>query len=296
MTIHQMKQHFNQPRLLIIGCGDVGQRMLPILVKSHKVYVLTSQTEKLPLFRQAGAHPIHGNLDDSSTLHRLSQIADTVLHLAPPNPNGLSDLRTKSLIQALSKGRRVRRFIYISTTGVYGDCGGQLISETQAVQPHNLRAVRRVDAERQLRAWATQQGISVVILRVPGIYAGNRLPVERLQKGTPALIDSEDVFTNHIHADDLARLTILSMYRASSQRVINACDNSNLKMANYFDLVADKINLPRPPRVNKETLKTMVSPQLLSFMQESRRISNARLQEIGFKFLYPTVQDFLEQM
>jgi nucleoside-diphosphate-sugar epimerase len=296
MSIHQMKQHFNQPRLLIIGCGDVGQRMLPILVKSHKVYVLTSQTEKLPLFRQAGAHPLFGNLDDQSTLHRLSQIADTVIHLAPPNPNGTTDLRTKSLIQALSKGRRVRRFIYISTTGVYGDCGGKLISETQAVQPQNLRAVRRVDAERQLRAWAIQQGVSVVILRVPGIYAGNRLPVDRLQKGTPALLESEDVYTNHIHADDLARLTILSMYRASSQRVINACDNSDLKMADYFDLVADKMNLPKPPRVDKETLKTMVSPQLLSFMQESRRISNARLQEIGFKFLYPTVQDFLEQL
>lgn len=294
--MHQMKQHFNQPRLLIIGCGDVGQRMLPILVKSHKVFVLTSQTEKLPLFRQAGAHPLFGNLDDQSTLHRLSQIADTVIHLAPPNPNGRTDLRTKALIQALSKGRRVKRFIYISTTGVYGDCGGQLISETQAVQPQNLRAVRRVDAERQLRAWAVQQGISVVILRVPGIYAGNRLPVERLQKGTPALLGSEDVFTNHIHADDLARLTILSMYRASSQRVINACDNSDLKMADYFDLVADKMNLPKPPRVDKETLKTMVSPQLLSFMQESRRISNARLQEIGFQFLYPTVQDFLEQL
>jgi len=294
--MHQMKQHFNQPRLLIIGCGDVGQRMLPILVKSHKVYVLTSQTEKLPLFRQAGAHPLFGNLDDQSTLHRLSQIADTVIHLAPPNPNGTTDLRTKSLIQALSKGRRVKRFIYISTTGVYGDCGGQLISETQAVQPQNLRAVRRVDAERQLRAWAIKLGVSVVILRVPGIYAGNRLPVDRLQKGTPALLESEDVFTNHIHADDLARLTILSMYRASSQRVINACDDSDLKMADYFDLVADKMNLPKPPRVDKETLKTMVSPQLLSFMQESRRISNTRLQEIGFQFLYPTVQDFLEKM
>jgi len=291
-----MKQHFNQPRLLIIGCGDVGQRMLPILVKSHKVYVLTTQTEKLTVFRQVGAVPIYGNLDDRSTLDRLSQIADTVIHLAPPNPSGKSDLRTKSLIQALSKGRRVRRFIYISTTGVYGDCGGQLISETQAVQPQNLRAVRRVDAERQLRAWAVQQGVSVVILRVPGIYAGNRLPVERLQKGTPALLESEDVFTNHIHADDLARLTILSMYRASSQRVINACDDSDLKMADYFDLVADKMNLPKPPRVDKETLKTMVSPQLLSFMQESRRISNTRLQEIGFQFLYPTVQDFLEKM
>jgi len=295
MPSHPIHQRFNLPRILIIGCGDVGQRMLPILVKSFKVFVLTSQSEKFHLFRQAGAIPILGNLDDQQTLSRLSQIAATVIHLAPPNPSGVEDLRTKALIQVLSKGGRVQRFIYISTTGVYGDCEGRQISEVTPAQPQNLRAVRRVDAEKRLRAWASLQGISVVILRVPGIYAGNRLPLERLQKGTPALIAQDDVYTNHIHADDLARLTILCIFRGGSQRIFNACDDTELKMADYFDLVADNRQLPRPPRVDKETLKTMVSPQLLSFMQESRRISNDRLREIGFRFLYPTVKDYLDR-
>ena len=295
MPSHHTHQRFSLPRILIVGCGDVGQRMLPILVKSFKVFVLTSQTEKFHLFRQAGAIPILGNLDDQQTLSRLSQIATTVIHLAPPNPSGVEDLRTKALIQVLSKGGRVQRFIYISTTGVYGDCEGRQISELTPARPQNLRAVRRVDAEKRLRAWASLQGISVVILRVPGIYAGNRLPLERLQKGTPALIAQDDVYTNHIHADDLARLTILCIFRGGSQRIFNACDDTELKMADYFDLVADNRKLPRPPRVDKETLKTMVSPQLLSFMQESRRISNERLREIGFKFIYPTVKDYLEK-
>lgn len=296
MPSHQIHQRFNLPRILIIGCGDVGQRMLPILVKSFKVFVLTSQTEKFNLFRQAGATPILGNLDDQQTLSRLSQIATTVIHLAPPNPSGVEDLRTKALIQILAKGGCVQRFIYISTTGVYGDCEGRQISEIAPAQPQNLRAVRRVDAEKRLRAWASLQGISVVILRVPGIYAGNRLPIERLQKGTPALIAKDDVYTNHIHADDLARLTILCIFRGGSQRIFNACDDTELKMADYFDLVADHRKLPRPPRVDKETLKTMVSPQLLSFMQESRRISNDRLREIGFKFFYLTVKDYLDTL
>ena len=295
MLSHNTHHRFQLPRILIVGCGDVGQRMLPILVKSFKVYVLTSQKEKFELFRQAGATPILGNLDDQRTLQRLSQIASTVIHLAPPNQSGVEDLRTKALIQVLSKGGCVQRFIYISTTGVYGDCKGALISEVTSVQPQNLRAIRRVDAEKKLRAWGSQQGISVIILRVPGIYAGNRLPIERLQKGTAALVAHEDVYTNHIHADDLARLTILCMYRGGSQRIFNACDDTELKMADYFDLVADKMQLRRPPRVDKETLKTLVSPQLLSFMQESRRISNDRLREIGFKFHYPTVKDYLDR-
>lgn len=296
MPSHHTHQRFNLPRILIVGCGDVGQRMLPILVKSFKVYVLTSQIEKFDVFRQAGAIPILGNLDNPLTLQRLSQIATTVIHLAPPNPSGVQDLRTKALIQVLSKGGGVQRFVYISTTGVYGDCQGRQISEVTAVQPQNIRAIRRVDAEKRLRAWGAQQGVSVVILRVPGIYAGNRLPVERLQKGTPALAAQEDVYTNHIHADDLARLTTLCIFRGGTQRIFNACDDTELKMADYFDLVADKMQLPRPPRVDKETLKTLVSPQLLSFMQESRRISNDRLREIGFQFLYPTVKDYLNQM
>ena len=295
MPSHFTQHRFHLPRILIVGCGDVGQRMLPILVKSFKVYVLTSQTEKFELFRQAGAIPILGNLDDRLTLQRLSQIASTVIHLAPPNPSGVEDVRTKALIQALSKGGRVKRFVYISTTGVYGDCAGRQISEVTHVKPQNVRAIRRVDAEKKLRAWGSQQGVSVIILRVPGIYAGNRLPIERLQKGTAALVAQEDVYTNHIHADDLARLTILCIYRGGSQRIFNACDDTELKMADYFDLVADKMQLPRPPRVDKETLKTLVSPQLLSFMQESRRISNDRLREIGFKFLYPTVKDYLDR-
>lgn len=286
-------QHFNQPRILIIGCGDVGQRMLPILVKTHQVFVLTSQVEKIPLFRQAGAIPILGDLDDVGSLHRLAHLASNVIHLAPPNASGKEDCRTQALIRQLSLGKKLKRLIYISTTGVYGDCAGQLIDETRRVAPQTDRAVRRVNAEQRLRSWAIQSGVQVAILRVPGIYAGDRLPIERLKKGTPALLPDQDVFTNHIHADDLARLIILSMYRAAPQRIYNTSDDSNLKMGEYFDLVAQKMQLPSPPRVSKSQLQEMVSPQLLSFMQESRRISNDRLKALGFRFRYPTVQDYL---
>ncbi len=284
----------NQPRALIIGCGDVGMRILPILVKTHKVYVLTTQDSKKSLLRSMGAVPLVGNLDQRHTLKKIAHLAPYVIHLAPPNQEGPKDLRTRNLLRALSQGGKTQRLIYVSTSGVYGDCKGDFVSETRTLAPTNPRGQRRMDAEQQLRAWAIYHRVQVSILRVPGIYAGNRLPIERLKTGTPALKHEEDVFTNHIHADDLARIILYALYRGSPQRVLNASDSSWLKMGEYFDLVAKTFGLPSPQRLTFEELRTQVSSQMLSFMKESRRLQNERLMELGFHFLYPTVEDFLQ--
>ncbi len=270
-------------------------RLLPILVKTHKVYVLTTQETKKSLLRRMGAVPIVGNLDQRQTLRKIAHLAPYVIHLAPPNQEGPKDLRTKNLLHTLSQGGKTQRFIYVSTSGVYGDCKGDFVSETRTLAPTSPRGQRRMDAENQLRAWAIHHRVQVSILRVPGIYASNRLPIERLNSGTPALKHEEDVFTNHIHADDLARIILYAFYRALPQRVLNASDSSWLKMGEYFDLVAKSFALPSPKRVTFEELRTQVSPQMLSFMKESRRLQNDRLKELGFEFLYPTVEDFLSQ-
>jgi len=284
----------SKPRLLIIGCGDVGMRLLPILVKTHKVYVLTTQESKKALLRSFGAVPIIGNLDDRRSLSRLAHLAKDVIHLAPPNNEGPRDLRTKNLLQTLSLGGQVKKLIYISTSGVYGDCKGDYVSESRLLAPTSPRGQRRMDAELQIRAWGIEQHVQVSILRVPGIYASNRLPIERLKMGTPALKADEDVYTNHIHADDLARIIFYAFYRGVPQRVFNASDASWLKMGEYFDLVAKTFDLPLPKRVTFEELRAQVTPQMLSFMKESRRLENHRLLEMGFQFLYPTVAEFLK--
>jgi len=284
----------NQPRALFVGCGDVGMRLLPILVKTHKVYVLTTQESKKSLLRSMGAVPIIGNLDQRQTLKKIAHLAPYVIHLAPPNQEGSKDLRTRNLLHTLSQGGKTQRLIYVSTSGVYGDCKGDYVSETRTLAPTSPRGQRRMDAEQQLRAWAIHHQVQVSILRVPGIYAGNRLPIERLKTGTPALKHDEDVFTNHIHADDLARVILYAFYRGLPQRVLNASDSSWLKMGEYFDLVAKNFGLPSPKRLTFEELRTQVSSQMLSFMKESRRLQNDRLKELGFQFLYPTVEDFLK--
>jgi nucleoside-diphosphate-sugar epimerase len=283
---------FNRPRILILGCGDVGMRLLPLIRQRYRIFAVTSQTARCADLRAAGAVPIVANLDCAATLGRIARLAPTIVHLAPPQSDGQLDRRTRRLIAILPEQARL---VYISTTGVYGDCGGRQIDETQPVAPHNPRARRRVDAEQQLRAWGKRGG-RLSILRVPGIYASDRLPIERLQKGLPALIAAEDVYTNHIHADDLAQIILLTLSRGSPNRIYHAVDNSDMKMADYFDAIADAYGLARPPRLPRAQLAQVVSPMLLTFMSESRRLENKRLKtELGMRLRYPTVQHLLVQ-
>lgn len=282
-----------RPRLLLIGCGDVGMRLLPLLGARFRVFAVTRDPDHAAAIRAAGAVPVLADLDQPASLARLRGLAPWVVHLAPPRPEGARDIRTRNVTAILPAGAHL---VYVSTSGVYGDCGGALIDETRPVAPKNARAARRVDAERVLRGWARRAGGSVAILRVPGIYAIERLPIKRLREGTPALRAEDDVYTNHIQADDLARIVMLALFRARPGRVYHAADDTRLKMADYFDAVADAAGLPRPPRLARADLREVVSPVLLSYMSESRRLDNTRLRrELGVRLRYPDVQQALAQ-
>ncbi len=276
-----------------MGCGDIGLRVLALLRDRYRILVLTSSPQRLPWLRQAGAVPVAGNLDQPTTLARLAGIAEQVLHLAPPLPHGSDDSRTRHLLQALARRSTVRRIVYGSTSGVYGDADGAFLDETRAVAPASDRARRRVDAEHQLRAFGRHFGVDISLLRIPGIYARDRAgghPRERLLRATPVLCSEEDVFTNHIHADDLARAVVAALRHAMPMRAINVCDDTELLMGDYFDLAADLCGLPRPPRSSRAELATQVSPMALSFMSESRRLDNSRMKrELGLRLRYPTV-------
>lgn len=288
------KQKIGLPRLLIVGCGDVGMRLLPLLRARFRVFAVTSNPARRAELRAAGAIPVVADLDRPASLKRLARLAPNVVHLAPPQADGTLDLRTRNLIAILPDGARL---VYVSTTGVYGDCQGQLIDETRTVAPNNARARRRVDAERVLRDWARRAQGRVAIVRAPGIYARERLPLARLQQGTPALLEQDDVYTNHIHADDLAAIVALALFRALPGRIYHAVDDTHMLMGDYFDAVADAFGLARPPRVERAQLAAEVSPIKLSFMSESRRIGNGRIKrELGVRLRYPEVRGALAQM
>lgn len=277
-----MPARFRRPRVLIVGCGDVGQRMVPWLKGRVRVMALTSSADRVPLFRQHGIVPLIGNLDQPHSLGRLASLAHRVVHLAPPaNEEGsVLDHRTRALIRALRLGTRPDALVYGSTSGVYGDCAGAWVSESRALAPTTARARRRVDAEDQLRTWGRATLGRANVLRIPGIYAPDRaegMPIARLRQGTPVLVAEEDVYTNHIHADDLARACVAALWRGRPQRVYNVNDDSVLKMGDYFDLAADLFGLSRPPRLTRAQATAEISALRMSFMSESRRMDNNRL-------------------
>lgn len=290
---------FRRERVLIVGCGDVGQRAARALGGGGRVRLLalTSTAERSPGLRAQGVTPLQGNLDDPRSLRRLAGLATRVLHLAPPPSDELADWRldprTRALTRALAQRSLPASLVYGSTTGVYGDGQGRWMDESSPANPKTPRAWRRVDAEAAVHWLGRATGVRTSVLRIPGIYAPDRAggtPRERLLRGTPVLRAEDDVYTNHIHADDLARACVLALWRGRPQRNLNVVDDTELKMGDYFDLAADLYGLPRPPRVARDGAGDQLPLVLLSFMSESRRLSNRRLKgELGLRLRYPTV-------
>jgi nucleoside-diphosphate-sugar epimerase len=284
---------FRRERVLIVGCGDVGMRVARLMSGRAKLVAVTSSPDRVGELRGAGLVPLLGNLDDRASLARLAGIATRVVHLAPPPGEGARDPRTRSLLRALQLRGAPTALVYGSTTGVYGDADGAWLDETALLNARTPRALRRVDAEQAVRLFGRQAGTAATVLRIPGIYAPDRAggtPRERLLKNLPVLRVEDDVYTNHIHADDLARAVHAALWRGRPQRVVNAVDDTQLKMGDYYDLAARLYGLPPPPRVSREEAAARLPAATLSFMGESRRLSNGRLKnELRLRLRYPTV-------
>ena len=263
-------------RLIIAGFGDIARRAAAVLERRFELQ---------PLGRRFGV-----DLDRPETLSR--EGAHAVLHCAPPPGDGDLDTRTANLLAALEAGRILPgRIAYVSTSGVYGDCGGERVDETRPPAPRTPRARRRLDAERRLALWCSEHAAALVVLRAPGIYAADRLPLARLRSGAPLLRTEDDVYTNHIHADDLARAAVRALEDDAPAGVYNAADDSEIRMGDWMDLVADHAGLPRLPRLSRAQMRGASD-----FMLESRRLDNRRLKrELGVRLSYPTVQEGLRR-
>jgi nucleoside-diphosphate-sugar epimerase len=279
-------------RLLLVGCGDVARRALPALTARYRVSAVLRDAAKARAVAGSGAEFLLADLDDAASLAPLAGRFARVLHLAPPPESGAEDSRSRRLGEVLGRARPPHRLVYISTSGVYGDCGGAWVDESRPVAPRTARAARRVDAERYWSAWGEAHDVDIMTLRVPGIYAADRLPVDRLRRGTPLLRSEDDVYTNHIHADDLAAICVAALADHAPAGTYNTADDSAMTMGDYFDLVADRQRLPRPARITRAEAEARIPPALLSFMSESRRLVNARMKrELGVALRYPTVHE-----
>jgi len=288
------RPRLGRPRLLLVGCGDIGLRIVARLGARFRIFGTVTSAARAGALRRAGAIPIVLDLDQAAPgpaagASRIAGLAPRVMVLAPPSAAGRRDRRARRLVRLLASARAPApgaRLIYISTTGVYGDRQGAWTDETTPPAPGNDRAFRRLDAERTLRSsrW------NAAVLRVPGIYAADRLPLERLRAGIPVPFPEQDVYTNHVHADDLARACIAALYHAAPTRLYNTIDDTQLRLGEYLDRVADRTGLPRPPRASWDAMRAAAGPQRMSFMSESRRLRNRRMkQELRLRLLYPDI-------
>lgn len=287
------RPQLGRPRLLIVGCGDIGTRIVACLAKRFRIMAVIRRPEAAGPLRQLGAIPLLANLDDPDTLTRLRGLAPSVLILAPTSAQGTRDRRSRHLQHALlrSPAALTQRWVYMSTTGVYGDRQGRWTDETTTPNPINDRARRRLDAERTLRHRAP----FATVIRAPGIYAADRLPLERIRQSLP--VPEHTLYTNHIHADDLARITVRALLQGARGRVYNAVDDTDMSLQAYLDCLADHFALPRPPRANDTELRAQLTPARLSFMQESRRIQNRRLKhELKLRLHYAQAQQVLSEL
>lgn len=282
-------------RILIVGAGDVVKRALPALSRNFRVYALARSAKAADELRQRGVVPVQGDLDTPRSLRRLAGLGHWLIHSAPPREDRAGDPRTRNLMAALGRGASLaRRWVYISTSGVYGDCGGLPVPETRPLQATTARARRRVAAEVTLRRAAIAGHARLSILRAPGIYAAERLSLARLERGDPVLNRDEDVITNHVHADDLARALLAALRMGRGGRAWNITDDDELAMGDYYDIMADTFGLPRPPRASRAECATRLTPMMMTFMGESRRLLNTRMKrELKLRLRYPHVIDGL---
>lgn len=284
--------------VLIVGCGDIGVRVARLVgVRGGKISGLSRSEEGAVRLRDNAIEPVMGNLDDLDSLKSLPLKGKAVFYLAPPPGGGPIDGRVRKFCQAVVDGNLPEKVVYVSTSGVYGDCGGEWVTEETPVNPQTSRAQRRVDAENTLQEWGQRHGVPVVILRVTGIYGPGRLPLARVQQGHPVLNESESPPTNRIHADDLAKVCVAAMERAGDGEIFNVSDGQPGTMTQYFNAVSDLLRLPRLPQVDMEEAKKVMNPMMLSYLTETRRMGNQKMiEQLGVTLMYPSLESGLKNV
>ena len=279
----------------IIGCGDIGKRVAKeLLSQGDKVQATAHSSGGTAELAALGIAPIVANFDYREDLPVLAVHQQRLFYFMPPQGGGSSDARMTNFCRMLSPDNCPQRIVYMSTSGVYGDCGAELVTEDTPVNPQTSRAKRRISAENQLRDKAGELGFELIILRVTGIYGPGRLPLAQLHKGHQVLRPEDSPVTNRIHSLDLVRICLVAMEHGESGDVFNVCDGQQSSMSEYFIAVADLYDLPRPQQLGWDEAQQVMNPLTLSFLQESRRMTNRHmLEKLGIELLYPTLEEGL---
>lgn len=266
----------------------MGGRLARRLRPGRRIAAFVRSEASAAGLRVDGIEAMIADFDDAAAAGALQAAAHgaAVAYLVPPPDSGSTDPRIAGFLAALGDARP-DVLLYMSTTGVYGDTGGAIVTEETPVAPANDRSRCRVDAETTATAWSAGRGTRCVILRVPGIYGPGRLPVERLHRGEPALRSEDAGPGNRIHVDDLVSACIAALERPVSG-FFNVGDGDHSSTTQYLQRTAALAGLPLPRLVSMDEARATISPGMLAYLVESRRIDNRRMREVlGVRLAYP---------
>ncbi|MCF4165998.1 SDR family oxidoreductase [Zavarzinia compransoris] len=276
------------PRLFCFGLGYTALALAEIVrARGFSVAGTVRSPEKADRLRARGleVHLMDRDrplADFGAALAGASHILSTV----PPDAAGdpVLDLHGADLARL----RGIEWAGYLSTTGVYGDRGGDWVDEESPLAPVSDRGQRRVAAE---AGWAAT-GLPLHVFRLPGIYGPGRNAIAQLRAGTARAIVKEGQVFSRIHVDDIAAALAASIAAPNPGRAYNICDDEPAPPWAVIEHAADLAGLPRPPRVDFEAAD--LSPMARSFWGESKRVSNRRMRaELGVTLAYPTYREGL---
>lgn len=286
-----------QAGIIIAGCGYIGKLLARELVdQQYSVLGLVNSVNSVRQCEQLSIDCQQLDFDDLPSLRQLQLNAQArrIIYLAPPPASGRQDSRLKNFLASIAN-QRPEKFVLISTTGVYGDCDGRWVDERAPVNPQVDRARRRADAEQQAQAFCQAHNIPLVILRVPGIYGPGKLPLARIESGAPIVNQQDSPYTNRIHACDLVMICRIALLDNKITGIYNCSDGHPGTMYEYFIKVADASQLPRPPAISLQQAQQQLSAGMLSYMAESRRISNKKLlKDFTISLKYPDLDAGLQ--
>lgn len=219
---------------------------------------------------------------------------DLVVSIAP---DAQGDPVLRSFGSLLADAPLLKRIVYLSTVGVYGDHDGAWVDESATLKPTSERSIRRVDAEEEWKDFARRHGRDLHILRLAGIYGPGRSAIDNLREGRARRIVKAGQVFNRIHVEDIARSIHACLARPASGEIAvwNVTDNEPCPPQDVVAYAAEIIGVPSPPEIAFEDAQ--MTPMARSFYGENKRVSNRALREdLGVELAFPTYREGMQAL
>ena len=265
----------NPLSIVLAGSGYLGKSIIKMAVdytyESIIEYSRTIKTDKNVKYICK---------DFDKDIYDLDEVKEnsSIIYMAPPRQDRDNDIRLQNFLNKLSN-KKIYKITYISTSGVYGDHNDKLVNEMSKLDPITDRAKRRLSAEKKIQEYCSLTSNDFIILRVPGIYGPDRLPIDRIRNEEPILLEEQSKKTNLIHVDDLARISWGCLCSNIKNEIFNVSDGNPITVTRFYKEICDLLKLKMPPQITMSEAEKCFSEKRLSFLRESRILDVSKMEE-----------------